>query len=83
MGVNGVHNTVGKMSVPITPFGLCCAREVAEYYFYMCTGYSSWYRGLTCAPCLAFSIRSLVLNERASPVGWFQSALITPVGEEQ
>ena len=47
--------------------------------------YRVWsrYRGLTCTPCLAFSIRSLVLSERASPVGWFQSALIALVGEEQ
>ena len=82
MGVNGTHNTVGKMSTPTTLFGLCCAREVAEYNFYKCIGYGLWYRGLTCAPCLAFSVRSLVLSERSSPVGWSQSALIVPVGEE-
>ena len=58
MGVNGAHNTVGKMSTPTTLFGLCCAKEVAEYYFCRCTGYGPWYRGLTCALCLAFSVRS-------------------------
>ena len=39
MGVNGTHNTIGKMSAPTTLFGFCRAREVAEYYFYRCTGY--------------------------------------------
>ena len=33
-------------------------------------------------PCLAFSVRFLVLTERASPVDWSQSALIAPVREE-
>ena len=70
------------MSVPTTLFGLCRAREVVEYYFCRCTWYGPWYCGLTCAPCLAFSIHSLVLTERASPIGWFQSALIVPVGDE-
>ena len=79
MGVNGAHNTVGKMSAPTT----LCVREVAEYCFFRCTGYSRWYCGLTCAPCLAFSVHSLVLTEWASPVGWFQSALIATVGEER
>ena len=82
MGVNGAHNTIGKMSAPTTLFGLCCAREVVEYCFCRCTGYGPWYRGLTCAPCLAFSVRSLVLTERASPVGWFQSVPIVSVREE-
>ena len=45
-------------------------------------GYGPWYCGLTCVPCLTFSVRSLVLTERASPVGWSQSVLIAPVGEE-
>ena len=83
MGVNGAHNTVGKMSVPTTLFGLCCAREVAEYYFCRYTGYGPWYRGLTCVPCLTFFVRFLALTERASPVGWSQSALIALVAEEQ
>ena len=78
MGVNGAHNTVGKMSAPTT----LCVREVAEYCFCRRTGYGPWYRGLTCAPSLDFSVHSLVLFERASPVGWSQSALIVPVKEE-
>ena len=32
MGVDGAHNTVGKMSTPITLLGFCYAREVAGYY---------------------------------------------------
>ena len=32
MGVDGVHNTVGKMSAPTTLLGSCYAREVAGYY---------------------------------------------------
>ena len=79
MGVNGAHNTVGKMSAPTT----LCVREVAEYCFCRRIGYGPWYYCLTCASCLAFSIRSLVLSERASPVGWSQSALVAPVEEEQ
>ena len=68
--------------MPTTLLGLCCVKEVAEYYFCRCTGYRPRYCGLTCVPYLTFSVRFLVLTERASPVGWFQSALITPVGEE-
>ena len=32
MGVDGAHNTVGKMSAPTTLLGSCYAREVAGYY---------------------------------------------------
>ena len=80
MGVNGAHNTIEEN---VGAYNTVCVREVAEYYFYRCTGYSPWYCGLTCAPCLAFSVRSLVLSERVSPVGWSESALVAPVGEEQ
>ena len=80
MGVNGAHNTVEEN---VGAYNTVCVREVAEYYFCRCTGYSPWYYGLTCAPCFAFSVRSLVFSERASPVGWFQPALVAPVGEEQ
>ena len=31
MGVDGAHNTVGKMSAPTTLLGFCHAREVAGY----------------------------------------------------
>ena len=31
IGVDGAHNTVGKMSAPTTLFGFCHAREVARY----------------------------------------------------
>ena len=31
MGVDGAHNTVGKMSVPTTLLGFCHVREVAGY----------------------------------------------------
>ena len=79
MGVNGTHNIVGEN---VGAYNIVCVREVIEYCFYRCTEYGPWYRGLTCAPCLAFSVRSLVLSERASPVGWSQLALIAPVGEE-
>ena len=50
----GTHNTVG------------CQIHVGG----CCTGYGPWYCGLTCAPCLTFSVRSLVLTEWASLVGW-------------
>ena len=79
MGVNGSHNTVEEN---VGAYNTVCVREVAEYYFCRFIGYSPWYYGLTYAPCLAFFIRSLVLSERASPVGWSQSALVAPVGEE-
>ena len=82
MGVDGVHNTVGKISAPTTLFGLCYAREVAGY----CpAGVQGTFLGIVVdlGALLYFSVRSLVLTERASPVGWSQSALIAPVGEEQ
>ena len=78
MGVNGAHNTVGKMSAPTT----LCVREVVEYYSCRHTGYGPWYHGLIRAPYLAFSVCSLVLSEWASSVDWSQSALVAPVGEE-
>ena len=31
MGVNGIHNTVGKMSAPTTLLGFCHARKVIGY----------------------------------------------------
>ena len=73
----------GKISAPTTLLGLCHAREVAEYCFRRRTGYGPWHCSLTCVHCLTFSVRFLVLTERASPVGWSQSALIALVGEEQ
>ena len=82
MGVNGAHNIVGKMSAPTILLELCHAKEVAEHCFCRCTRYGPRYCGLTYAPCLTFSVRFLVLTERASPIGWSQSALIVPVGEE-
>ena len=80
-GKSGAHNTVDAQRYVggALPYG----REVAEYCFCRCIGYSPWYHGLTCVPCLAFSIRSLVFSERASSVSWSQSALVVPVGEEQ
>ena len=80
MRVNGAHNTIEEN---VSAYNTVCVREVAEYFFYRCIGYNPWYHGLTCAPCLAFSVRSLVPSERASPVGWSQSVLIMPVGDEQ
>ena len=80
MGVNGAHNTVGEN---VGAYNTVCDREVAEYCFCRCTGYGPWYHGLTCAPCLAFSVHPLVLSEWASPVGWSHSALVALVGEEQ
>jgi len=80
MGVNGAHNTV---EANVDTYNTVYVREVVEYCFYRCTRYSPWYCGLTCAPCLAFSICSLVFSERASPVGRSQSALVAPVGAEQ
>ena len=80
MGVNDAHNTVGEN---VGAYNIACDREVAEYYVCRCTGYGPWYRGLTCAPRLAFSVRSLVLSGRASSVGRSQSALVAPVREER
>ena len=80
MGVNGAHNTIeGNVGA----YNTVCVRAVAEYYSYRHIGYGPWYHGLTCVPWLAFSISPLVLSERASLVGWPQSALVAPVGEER
>ena len=67
MGVNGAHNTVEEN---VDAYNIVCVREVAEYCFCWCTGYSPWYCGLTCAPCFSFSVCSLVFSKRASPVSW-------------
>ena len=80
MGVNGAHNTIEEN---VGAYHTVRVREVAKYYFCRCTGYGPWYRGLTCALCLAFSVRSPVVSERASPVSWSQSVLIALVGDEQ
>ena len=80
MGVNGAHNTIEEN---VGAYNTVCVKAVAEYCSYRCTGYGPWYHGLTCAVCFAFSVRSLVLSERGVPVGWSQSALVAPVGEEQ
>ena len=40
MGVNYAHNTIGEN---VGTYNIVCVREVAEYYFYRCTGYGPWY----------------------------------------
>ena len=53
MGVNGAHNTIeGNVGA----YNTVCVRTVTEYCSYRCSGYGPWYRGLICAPYLAFSI---------------------------
>ena len=69
MGVNGAHNTIGENVGAYNTIGFYRGREVAEYYFCRFTEYGPRYCGLTCAPCLTFFVRVLVLIERASPVG--------------
>ena len=67
MGVNGAHNTVeGNVGA----YNTICVKAVAEYCSCRCTGYGPWYHGLTYVPYFAFSVRSVVLSERASPVSW-------------
>ena len=82
MGVNGAHNTIGEnVGAYNTAWVLSC-QEGRRVLPDRCIGYGPWYCGLTCAPCLTFFVRLLVLTKRASPIGWLQSALIAPVGEE-
>ena len=66
-GFYGANNTIEEK---VGAYNTVCVRAVVEYYFCRCTGYDPWYCGLTCAPCLAFFVRSLVLSEWVSPVGW-------------
>ena len=76
MGVNGTHNTVGKMSTPTTLFGLCCAREVAEYYFLQV--YRVW------SPVLRFDLYALPYFPRSFP-GPYRAGVpgrLVPVGSE-
>ena len=80
MGVNGAFNTVEEMSTPTILFVSGRLQSTIP------AGVQGMVPGivvLTCAPCLAFSVRPLVPFERASPVGWPQSALVAPVGEER
>ena len=82
MRVDDTHNTIGEnVGAYNTAWVLSC-QEGHRVLTGRCTRYGPWYCGLTCAPCLTFSVRFLVLTERASPVCWSQLALIALVGEE-
>ena len=82
MGVDGAHNTVGEnVGAYNTAWVLSC-QEGRRVLSGRCTGYGPWYCGLTRAPYPTFSVRFMVLIERASPVGWSQSVMIAPVEEE-
>ena len=61
---NGTYNTIEEnvgayntIEENVGAYNTICVRVVAEYCSYRCTGYGSWYRGLTYAPWLAFSVR--------------------------
>ena len=82
MGVNGAHNTIGEnVGAYNTAWVLSC-QEGHRVLPGRCTGYGPWYCDLTCAPCLTFFVRFLVLTEQASPAGWPQLALTALVGKE-
>ena len=81
--VDGAHNTVGENVGAYNTASILPCQVGHRILPGRCIGYGPWYCGLTCAPCLTFSVRFLVLTERASLVGWPQSALIAPVEEEQ
>ena len=84
-GVDGAHNTVGENVSTYNTASVLPCHAGRRVLFGRCAGYclaDPWYCGLTCVPCLTFSICFLVLTERVSPVGRSQSALIAPVGEE-
>ena len=83
MGVNGAHNTVGENVGAYNTVWVLSCQEGHRVLPSTCAGYGPWYCGLTCVPCLTFFVRFLALTERASPVGWSQSALIALVAEEQ
>ena len=82
MEVNSAHNTVGENIGAYNTAEVLSCQEGRRVLPGRCTGYGPWYFGLTCVPCLTFSVYSLVLIERTSPIGWSQSALIATVGEE-
>ena len=83
MGVDGAHNTIGENVGAYNTAWVLSWQGGRRVLSYRCTGYVPRYCGLTYAPYLTFSVRFMVLTERASPIGWSQSALIAPVGEEQ
>ena len=69
MGVDGAHNTVGKMSAPTTLLGFCHARKVAGY----CpVGVQGMVLGIAVDMSVLpyFSICFLVFTKRASLVCW-------------
>ena len=72
---SGPYNTVGG---DVGAYNTICVLVAAEYCFLQ--GMVPGTVVLTCEPCLAFLRTS---SERASPVGWLQSALSAPVGEER
>ena len=80
MGVNGAYNTVEEMLASTILF---VSGRLQSTVPAGVQGMIPSIMVLTCAPWLAFSVRPLVPSERASLVGWPQSALVTPVGEER
>ena len=80
MGVNSACNTIGENvgAYNTVQAMLYQGSTVSVGVYGMVPGVVA----LTCVPFLTFSVCFLVLTEQASPIGWFQSALIAPVGEE-
>ena len=81
MGVNGAHNTVGEnVGAYNTAWVPSCQGGRRVLFLQVYRVWSPVLRFDLCA-LPYFLVHFLVLTERASPVGWFQSALIAPVGE--
>ena len=82
MGANGAHNTVGKnIGAYNTVWVMSCQGGRIVLFLQVYRVRSPVLRFDLCA--LPFSVRFRVLTERASPIGWSQSTLIAPVGEER
>ena len=70
MEVNSAHNTVGENIGAYNTVWVLSCQEGRRVLPGRCTGYGPWYCGLTCVPCLTFSVNFLVRTKRVSPIGW-------------
>ena len=77
MGARGAYNTI---DTNVGTSHTVCVRSVAEH----CSRRHSGYGPGTVFDFVRCFLRSpLVPSERESPVGWLQSVLAVPVGEER
>ena len=74
---NGAYNTI---DTNVGAYNTVCVRAIVEHCSLRRIGCGPWYRGLTCALPSSFTPGPFRVGV---PVGWPQSTLAAPVGEER